>query len=117
MLLLAFIVLKVNRVAPGIVRVCERERERKGRESHRERERESGIVIKVEHVHCLRTARLPATSSIDTQKPAKRGNLKGKRRQEKGSDPKKQSECEQASQGERGRERGRKRVEQKGSPC
>lgn len=89
MLMLAFIAHKVNRVAPGIVSERKGERERSA-ETERERERasvrerESAIVINVEHAHCLRTARLPATSSIATQKPAK-GKFKRQEEAEEGN--------------------------------
>lgn len=61
------------------------ERERSAEtERESERERESAIVINVEHAHCLRTARLPATSSIATQKPAK-GKFKRQEEAEEGN--------------------------------
>lgn len=111
-------------------RARDSEREKRGEressaETERERERawerESAIVINVEHAHCLRTARLPATSSIATQKPAK-GKFKRQEEAEEGNwseegerEREWVSEWERASQRKREREEGESRA--KGSPC
>lgn len=95
-------------------RARDSEREKRGEreigrdwERESERERESAIVINVEHAHCLRTARLPATSSIATQKPAK-GKFKRQEEAEEGNWSE-EGEREWVSEWERASQRKRER--------
>lgn len=97
-------------------RARDSEREKRGEreigrdwERESERERESAIVINVEHAHCLRTARLPATSSIATQKPAK-GKFKRQEEAEEGNwSEEGEREREWVSEWERASQRKRER--------